>query len=37
MILLTNAPPALAALKRLALDVVGHRPMVATSASRWLC
>jgi 3,4-dihydroxy 2-butanone 4-phosphate synthase/GTP cyclohydrolase II len=37
MILLTNAPPTLVALKGFALNVVGHRPMVATSASRWMC
>jgi hypothetical protein len=37
MILLTNASPTLVALKRLALNVVGHRPMVATSASSWMC
>jgi 3,4-dihydroxy 2-butanone 4-phosphate synthase/GTP cyclohydrolase II len=37
MILLTNAPPTLVALKGFALNVAGHRPMVATSSSSWIC
>ena len=36
MVLLTNSPRTLVALQGFALNLVGHRPMFATSPSSWI-